>query len=41
MRRPDGTGSEKRLPKETHTDKALQLQCLCCYQRFTDGEKNE
>jgi hypothetical protein len=28
MRRPDGTGSEKRLPQEIHTDKALQLQCL-------------
>lgn len=28
MSRPDGTGSEKRLPQETHTDKALQLQCL-------------
>lgn len=28
MRRPDGTGSEKRLPQETYTDKALQLQCL-------------
>lgn len=23
MSRPDGTGSEKRLPQETHTDKAL------------------
>ena len=28
MRRPDGTGSEKRLPQETHTDQALQMQCL-------------
>ena len=28
MSRPDGTGAEKSLPKETHTDKALQLQCL-------------
>lgn len=26
MSRLDGTGSEKRLPQETHTDKALQLQ---------------
>lgn len=28
MGRLDGTGAEKRLPQETHTDKALQLQCL-------------
>lgn len=41
MSRLDGTGAEKRLPKETHTDKALQLQCLLRYQRFTDGEENE
>ena len=28
MSRPDGTGSEKRLPQETHTDKALQCLLL-------------
>lgn len=28
MGRLDGTEAEKRLPQETHTDKALQLQCL-------------